>query len=742
MHRNLKESATTSRPGQRASAGPILAAAVFAAVGQSVPAAAAEAPGAPGGGSSWTTGAKQGLGTSATADSKVWFTLQQGVLGEVYFPRADTPNVQDLQFIVTDGKTFVDLERDATTHDVQLLDNRSLTYQQVNTKPGRYQITKTYVTDVSRPTLLIETRFQALSGGPYDVYVLYNPSLGNSGTGDVAASVGGTLVAEDGGVASALASSSGFLETTNGYSGTASDGYQDLLRNFRLSASYDSAPTPGNVVQIGHVAVGADTTFTLALAFGGTPEEASGNAAASLATPFGQQQVGYEAGWHDYLTPFDAPASVAEDGGLLTQYDVALMVLRAHDDKTFPGASVASLTDPWGDVVNADQCCASGYHHVWARDLYQIATARLAAGDAAAANRSLDFLLGRQQIEVPVLDGGGRLLERGAFPRFSTVDGVTDRGCCEQLDEDAFPIVLAWQLGRADATTWERLKLAADHILAAGPATPQERWEEQPGYSPSTIAAEVAGLVCAADIAQRNGDAARAQAYLAKADEWQQKVETWTFTTSGSLGNHSYYERIDHDGDPNDLFQRKFLGQAGDDLFWEKDVVDAGFLELVRLGVKPADDPKVAQSLPVIDGELKVRTPGGDMFYRYNHDSYGENDSSGKGWTNSPGDKGRLWPILSGERGEYELANGRPATDELRTMAAAANGGFLIPEQVWDGPDRFGFTLGKGTGSATPLAWSMAEFVRLAVSIDAGRPVETPKVVSDRYARGAHPSQP
>ena len=235
MHRNLPESATTGRPGQRASAGPILAAAVFAAVGQSVPAVAAEAPGAPGGGSSWTTGAKQGLGTSATADSKVWFTLQQGVLGEVYYPRADTPNVQDLQLVVTDGKTFVDLERDATTHDIQLLDNRSLTYRQVNTKPGRYQITKTYVTDVSRPTLLIETRFQALSGGPYDVYVLYNPSLGNSGTGDVAASVGGALVAEDGGVASALASSSGFLETSNGYSGTASDGYQDLLRNFRLS---------------------------------------------------------------------------------------------------------------------------------------------------------------------------------------------------------------------------------------------------------------------------------------------------------------------------------------------------------------------------------------------------------------------------------------------------------------------------------------------------------------------------
>ena len=366
----------------------------------------------------------------------------------------------------------------------------------------------------------------------------------------------------------------------SGYSGTSSDGYQDLNAHRSLESQFDSASTPGNVVQIGQISVGEDTTFTLALGFGTARTEAAANAAASLGVPFAQQRAGYEEGWHNYLGPLAVPNGVAASDRLRTQYTVALMALKAHEDKTARGAAVASLTIPWGDTVNADNCCVAGYHHVWARDLYQVATALLAAGDADAANRSLDYLLDHQQIKAPTTDGGGRLLEPGAFPRFSALDGVTDRGCCEQLDEDAFPLILAWQLNRADAATWAKLKLSADHIVDRGPATPSERWEEQDGFSPSTVAAEIAGLVCASDLAQKNGDTGRVQGYLAKADEWQTKVENWTFTTTGSFGSHRYYERIDHDGDPNDLFQRTFKGPSGDENFWEKDVVDAGFLEL------------------------------------------------------------------------------------------------------------------------------------------------------------------
>lgn len=682
------------------------------------------APGAPGGGSAWTTGAKQGVGTSTSLASKVWFTLGQGITHEVYYPQLDVPNVQDLQLIVTDGSSVFHPERDATKQEVKLLDPRALTYQQVNTETsGRYRITKTYVTDPDRPTLLIQVRFEALEGGPYQVYVLYNPSLGNSGKGDTAATERGMLVAsdEDRKVASALASSAGFVQLTNGYSGTSSDGWRRLEADKRLTDVFDAASTPGNVVQTGQLAVGADTTVTLALAFGSYRSEAAYNAARSLQIGFDANQANYAQGWHAYLDSLDpAPASVARLG-LQTQYQVALMILKAHEDKTFRGAGVASMSIPWGQAKNADDCCEHGYHVVWPRDLYQVATALAAAGDVDAANRTLDYLFTVQQRR-----------EDGSFPQNTWLDG-TDVFKSQQLDEVAFPIILAWQLGRNDPSMWKRVRLSADYLVANGPTTLQERWEEEGGFSPSTIAAEIAALICAADIAERNGDSAAAERYREKADEWERNVERWTFTTSGNLGNKQYYERIDGDGNPNNCKDLDINNHGG--THRECDVIDAGFLELVRLGVKSPDDPKIAESLPEL-GDIMVPTPNGAMFRRYNHDGYGEK-GDGSPRTEGPGGTGRLWPLLTGELGEYELANGRPADDHLRTMAAAANEGYMIPEQVWDRdePTNFKFIKGEGTGSATPLAWSMAQFVRLAVSIDKGRPVETPAIVIDHFAK-------
>ena len=275
-----------------------------------------EAPGAPGSSSRWTSGAKQGIGTSATSASKIWYTLGNGILNEVYYPKVDLPNVEDLQFIVSDGSKFVDLERDATDHQVQLLDTQALTYRQVNTKAGRYRITKTYVTDVERPTLLIETRFEVLSGGPYQLYVLYNPSLNGSGMGDTAATSDNALVASDKNVASALIASSGFTAMSSGYSGTASDGRVDLNQNRQLTAQFDWASTPGNIVQIGQISVGQDTMFTLALGFGSTRPEAVENAQHALEAPFAQRRSEYEGGWHSYLAPLTVPQSVANSSSL------------------------------------------------------------------------------------------------------------------------------------------------------------------------------------------------------------------------------------------------------------------------------------------------------------------------------------------------------------------------------------------------------------------------------------------
>jgi glucoamylase len=666
------------------------------------PAAAAPAPGAPGEAATWTTGAKQGVGTATTTDSKVWFTLAQGALTEVFYPRADRAQVRDLQLVVTDGLTFAERETVATEHQVVLADPRALVYRQVNTAfSGRYRVVKTTVADPARAALLVHVDVESLDGGSYRAVVRYDPSIGNGGMGDVGSAADGALRASEGGTHSALESTPPFARTSVGYAGT-SEG---------LDGGYTDAPTPGNVVLTGET---PSSSFTLALGFGATADAASAEEQAALRAGFDTVAAEYAAGWHGYL---DSLPAAPVPAGLRTQYDVAVMALKAHEDKRFRGAGVASLTVPWGDARSANAADTGGYHLVWARDLYQVATAQFAAGDREAATRALDYLLQVQQ------------RRDGSFPQNSTLEG-TEVFRSLQLDEVAFPLILAWQLGRADRATWRRLKRSADFLVNVGPSTPQERWEEAEGYSPATIAAEVAGLVCAADLARRNGDATSATLYLGVADEWAREVDRWTFTTTGPLGNGRYYERIDRNGKPNDAATLAIANGGG--TFQERAVVDPSFLELVRLGVKAPTDASVVESLPEVDAQTRVETPNGPFWHRYDHDGYGES-AAGEPYTGAG--VGRLWPLLTGERGEYELAAGRDAAPYLRAMAAAATDGYLIPEQVWDrpdgGPQRFAF--GEGTGSATPLAWSLAQFVRLAQGIAAGKPVERPQVVVDRY---------
>jgi glucoamylase len=705
--------------------------------------AAGDAPGAPGGGSSWATGDKTALGTATAAGSKVWFTVAKGVASEVFYPRTDVPDVQDLQYVVTDGSTFADVERDATTHTVSMPDEKSPEYTVTNTATsGKYRLTETYVTDPARSTLLIQTRFQSLDGGAYQLYALFNPSLAGSGGNDTGAwdASSGSLVASDGApvfgstVASALKSSAAFSAHSSGYSGTASDGLSDLRAAKHLTNQYDTASGAGNIVQTAQVPVGTDTTFTLALGFGADRTAAASAASASLSAGFGAAESAYGSGWHGYLSGKTVPASVSGDTVRRRTYLVGLMTLHGLEDKTFPGANVASLATPWGDYVDGG-ALNDGYHRVWARDLYQQGTALLAAGDAAQAKRMAQWLWDRQQITTWT-PGDGVTYGPGSFPRYSPVGGVSGAtpqqlGCCEQLDEDAFPIVLAWQTGLNDAATWNKIKLTADHIVSFGPATPGERWEEQGGLSPSTVAAEIAGLVCAGDIARHNGDTASATTYENTADSWRNALEGQTFTATGSFGDHSYYERIEHDTNPNDTFARTF----SDGTWWERDIVDGGFLDLVRLGVRPASYANVTASLPELDAVDSVTAPNGDVYWhRYNHDSYGESQDDGTGWPAGHGHQtGRAWPLLSGERGEYELAAGRPAASQLKAMADSGNVGYLIPEQVWDRADQYGFTFGGPTGSASPLAWAEAVYVRLAQSIDAGHPLDRPSVVASRY---------
>ncbi len=703
--------------------------AVLAALFLLTPAGAAgqaPAPGAPGAKADWTRADKQGFGTAMSARSKVWFTLSRGELTEVYHPTLGTPSVRDLELIVSDGRTFTERESEATTHRVEVVGGRSLTFRQVNTAPGRYRITKTYVTDPDRDTVLVDVDFRSLSGRAYDVYVHYDPALSNDGGDDRGSTVGRDLVASDARLASAVRTVPALRAATSGYVGR-SDGWRDLEADHRLDHAY-VARRPGNVVQTARTALtgrpGANH-LTLALGFGRTGTAARGAATASLRRGFGAVAAEYAAGWERYLSGLKPPPAAAAP--VRRAYDVSLMVLRASEDKTYPGASIASPSMPWawaGDTIEKEG--SAPYHLVWSRDLYQVATAQLAAGDRPSAERALDFLLRRQQ------------KRDGSFPQNSQVDG-TPKWTNTQLDEVALPIVLAWQLGRTDDRTYASLTRAADYLLERGPRSPQERWENQAGWSPGTLAAEIAGLVCAADIAQRRGDTAAAARWMRTADVWQANVDAWTVTTNGPWSPQPYYLRLTKNRAPNRATTYN-IGDSGPAKADQRRVVDPSFLELVRLGVKPAGDPVITNTVAVVDRVLKVETPNGAFWRRFTFDGYGETRRGGE-WDIGEPDSfttlGRAWPIFAGERGEYELAAGRPAVAHLIAMAAAANEGEMIPEQVWDGrppTGRAGFAAGEGTFSATPLAWSHAQLVRLAWSIDAGRPVERPSVVACRYA--------
>jgi glucoamylase len=699
---------------------------IAVALAVSAPAALAQppAPGAPGAEAVWTPADKHGFGTAHALRSPVWFTLRRAELSEVYYPTLGTPALRELRFAVSSGGRLVrESERGASVRRTRA---DGLAFRQVTRDPrGDWQLVKTYVTDPRRSAVLIRVRLVALDGRPHPLYVLVDPALSNGEMDDRGATRRGALLAWDRDAALAVRAQPPLVASASGYAGR----LEPWRRLQRGALTRTDARRPGNVRQLGVTSLTGlpgSRAMTLALGFGAAPRAAQRTAARSLGSGFAATARSYAEGWRDYLRSLEpVPDSAA---GVRRAYLASLLVLAAAEDKRNRGAHIASPSMPWAwGLGTIERDLPSGpYHLVWARDLYQSATAQIAAGDTAAAMRGLDFLLFRQQ------------RADGSFPQNSTVTGE-QRWSNTQLDEVALPIVLAWQLQAWDRSRWERLRLAAEYLVARGPVTPQERWENQEGYSPATIAAEIAGLVCAADIARRNADPAAAARYEATADAWAANVASWTVTPNGPYTPRPYYLRITKDGRP-DLGTTYRIGDGGPSRADQRSVVDPSFLELVRLGVVRADDPVIRNTVQVVDAQLRVAAPQGDLFHRFSFDGYGERRDGGP-WDLSPDDSGRtlgrLWPLLSGERGEYELLAGRSADAQLRALAESANDGDLLPEQVWDGrppTGSRGARLGEGTRSATPLSWAHAQLVRLAWSIEARRPVEQPRIVACRYA--------
>jgi glucoamylase len=746
-----------------------------------------EAAGAPGAASYYDEARKDCVGTAATSSSKVWYTVADGELSDVYAPTIDNTDVKSLDPIVT-GPGFTALQPRDMTYTVASMDGTGMACQvTAHDAAHDFDVVTDFITDPAAEAVVMRISLVPLPGAPagLHLYLRFNPLLNGHGGGgtDNAGGESATIVSTPDGqiplsystnsfteavnrsyatpIYAALAGSQPFQTVETGFAGTASDGLTELDSSGALTSNAPDASN-GNVVQT--VELSGDTG-TVALGFGGTETGALRAAQAASAAPFPSTYASYEAGWRAYDAGLRAPRSFGHAGlsaATVRAYYLSANVLRASEDKTFAGATAASLASPWGQAVPAGQTAGDGlapyfgsYREVFPRDAYETFTGFLVDGDLATARQMVRYWFDDMQ------------LPDGAFPRNGLLNGeaAPDTGGL-QLDETADPILAAWQAGMAgDASLYvNHIRPAADFLVANGPADGVERWEEQTGFSPSTMADEVAGLVAAADIAKAQGDAASARLFLATADNFRRLILVTTVTDNGPLSASPYFIRVSKNGDPDSAFSYS-LGNGDPASYDQRSVVDQGFLELVRLGELPASDPLITNSLAVTGATISAPTPSGTGIMRYNGDGYGDCEMSvfedcsadGEPWATNDEGTGHPWPVLSGENAEYQVlaGNSAAATADLDFMLNSASGIGLVPEQVWNYPDvaaspygsdpataSIGFTNGQPDGSAAPLTWAQAQLLRLIADMAAGRLVEQPADVAARYAGGGPAAAP
>ena len=680
-------------------------------------------PGAPGLAPTWCSSDKEAVGCSLGA-SRLWFTMGGGIVNEVYHPRVDIPQIRDLGVIVADGRGFwVEVKR-MFRHTLTLA-GPGVPAVSVVHRHERFELSLRIVPAHERDVLLME--LELAGDESLRPYVLLAPHLGGTGLGNSAAVAGHrghrVLWAEQGPFALALAAvapdqSDSIGRASCGYVGT-SDGWQDFARNGAMSWEHDSAG-PGNVALMGELG----RRNVVALGFGSSTEAAATLALSDLFKPFEsswQRQVSEWTGWHEQCAarvrfPERLPAECLE------QFKLSTMVLKVHQDKIFPGAMVASLSVPWGNTHEERE----GYHLVWPRDLCECAAALLAVGAAREPLETLRYLRATQ-----LADGHWNQNQwLGGKPYWSAV----------QLDETAFPVLLSAALeerGSLDGIeVADMIRRALSFLVRNGPASDQDRWEEDAGINTFTLSACIAALVCGAP----HLDPQARDFVLAVADYWNAQLEEWTTVTDTPLarrfGVPGYYVREAPREAMSDrrAMQRELpiKNRPLDPGLAAAAQIGVDFLQLVRFGLRPPDDPLIAGTVRIADALLKVDTPSGPSWHRYNDDGYGEHDD---GTAYDGTGRGRAWPLLTGERGHYELAAGADPLPLLLAMVRMASAGGMLPEQIWDSAPiaRRGLEPGRPTGSAMPLAWTHAEYIKLVVSRTLGRPFDRPERVWERY---------
>jgi len=694
----------------------------------------------PGIDATWTSSAKSGVGTSLNSSSKVWYSINHGILNEIYYPQVDQACTKDLSMIVTDGKEFFSEEKNHTTHHIKNIASGVPGYIITNScKNNHYRIEKEVISDPFRDTLLQRIQFFPTNKKRKDfkLFMLLAPHLGNRGAENTAW-VGNykglpMLFAQRGDTSLALACSVPWKKTSAGFVGV-SDGWQDLMLHKEMAWQFERAEN-GNVALTAEfdLAETSNNSFVVALGFGRNSEEAGQRARASIFEGFESAKSQFISEWEGWQKKSFVPDKMQKSTEP-KYFAISAAMLKSHESKRHPGALIASLSIPWGYSRGDDDL--GGYHLVWPRDMVQTAGGLLAANAFEEARRVLNYLMVTQE-------------DDGHWTQNMWLDGSPYwKGI--QMDQTALPIMLVDLVNRETKLTesdlkhfWPMIRKAVSYLVTYGPISNQDRWEENAGYSTFTLAVEIAALLIAADYAELNNEPQVAIYLRETADSWNSSIERWTYVTGSDLaefvGVEGYYVRINS----NEQLETDQSGSElltisnrprGENVCPINEMVSPDALALVRFGLRSADDPRILNTIKVIDATLKYDAPQGPVWYRYNRDGYGEHMDG------RPFDGigiGRPWPLLIGERAHYEIAAGNftEAKKLLKVFENCANETGLFPEQIWDSEDipELGLFNGQSTGGACPLVWAHSEYIKLCRSLKSKKIFDMPHHTRERY---------
>jgi len=695
-------------------------------------------PGAPGIEPRWTSGSKSGIGKSINAYSDVAFTISDGILNEVFYPREDIACIRDMELLVTDGSQFFSEEKRDTIHQINWMKEGVPAFHILNTcNQNRYCIEKEIIADPLRDTVLQQIIFKPASKYKWNqanLYVLLSPHINNHGSGNNGwkGYYNGIpmLFANRDNITLALACSSDYLKCSVGYVGS-SDGYTDLKLHNKMEWEYEKAGN-GNIALTAQIDISKNKKVVLALGFGKTADDAGSQALSSLLDGFDLARERYIYEWQKWQRLLKNIKSGRNTIG--RNFRSSAAVLRIHDSKKFPGGIIASLSIPWGNQKsNGD---LGGYHLVWPRDLAMSSGGFLELETKDNLLRILNYLMSTQKPD-------------GCWTQNMWLEGVSYWNGI-QMDQVALAILLvnsAYQQKFLNEERMERywpiVRKAILYLITNGPSTQQDRWEEESGLTPFTLAAEIAALLAGAGLAEANNEMEIAQYCRETADYWNNNIENWLYVTdtavSNEMGIEGYYIRINPFCLSAKEIKDKYINlknHEGDDgKILLVDLISVDALALVRFGLRSADDPRILNTLKVIDAKLKVNTPYGPCWHRYSKDGYGE-DVNGN-FSSTQG-IGRAWPLLTGERGHYEIAAGNieGAKNLLKAMELFSNNS-LLPEQIWDTADipEKDLFFGKHSGSAMPLTWAHAEYIKLCSSIKRKKIADMPMFTQERYIK-------